>query len=217
MDRSNPYEAAFEAYLQNLGLGYVAVDEAKRTTLGDVPIKNLDFLVVGQGGRRLLVDIKGRRFPGGSRDKPRYVWENWATQDDLDGLRAWSEAFGDGSLPLFVFMYRIEPTVMLEETTDLWTWRDVKYLLRAVTLDDYVRSMRVRSPKWGTVNVPTAAFRALARPFRGFAFDADRPVPVEEPALHDEVEHRLVPEIVSLAAAADAGGDAEAGGPRDRV
>jgi hypothetical protein len=28
--------------------------------------------------------------------------------------------------------------------------------------------MRVRSPRWGTVALPTAAFRALVRPFRDY-------------------------------------------------
>lgn len=211
MDRSNPYEAAFEAYLQSLGLCYVAVDEAKRATLGDTPIKNLDFLVLGAGGSRLLIDIKGRRFPGGSAEKPRYIWENWATQDDIDGLRAWSDAFGPGYRSLFVFMYRIEPTIELEETADLWTWRDVKYLLRAVAVDDYVASMKIRSPKWGTVNIPSAAFRQLARPFRWFAFDAGGPRLDQEQWRHDEAENRLVPTILSFPAPANLSGDPATG------
>ncbi|MBX9680626.1 MAG: HYExAFE family protein [Gemmataceae bacterium] len=213
MDRSNPYEAAFEAYLQNLGLCYVAVDEAKRATLGDTPIKNLDFLVLGMGGSRLLIDIKGRRFPGGTADKPRYVWENWATQDDIDGLRAWSQAFGPGYQSLFVFMYRIGPTVLLDETADLWTCRDVKYLLRAVSVDDYVTSMKVRSPKWGTVSVPSAAFRTMAKPFRWFAIDAASGTPDQEAWEHDEVANRPVSEIFSLPPAANAGGNPASGSP----
>ena len=38
-------------------------------------------------------------------------------------------------------------------------------LLRAVEVNDYERHMRVRSPKWGTVALPTAAYRELVRPF----------------------------------------------------
>ena len=34
MDRSNPYEAAFEAYLKEQGLCHVAVDESRRAHLG---------------------------------------------------------------------------------------------------------------------------------------------------------------------------------------
>ena len=39
----------------------------------------------------------------------------------------------------------------------------------AVTVGAYRRYMRVRSPRWGTVSLPTAAFRAVVRPFRDFA------------------------------------------------
>src|SRR5207249_8288757 len=53
MDRSNPYETAFEAFLQEQGLCYVAVDETRRAILGDVPVKNLDFIVLGPTGAKL--------------------------------------------------------------------------------------------------------------------------------------------------------------------
>jgi len=213
MDRSNPYEAAFEAYLQSLGLCYVAVDEAKRAMLGETPVKNLDFLVLGVGGSRLLIDIKGRRFPGGKPEKPRYVWENWATQDDIDGLRTWSNAFGPGYLSLFVFMYGIQPTVALSETADLWTWRGVKYLLRAVEVEEYVAAMKVRSPKWGTVTIPSAVFRQLAKPFRWFAFDPAAAPLDQEAWRHDEAADRLVPKIFSFPPTADVGGDPASGSP----
>ena len=115
MDRNNPYEAAFEAYLKAKGLCYVGVDESRRAKLEDLPLKNLDFIVLGNRGVRLLIDVKGRQFPGGKPEKPRYVWENWATQEDLDGLRSWTGVFGPGYLAMFLFMYRIGPTVELPE------------------------------------------------------------------------------------------------------
>jgi hypothetical protein len=169
MDRSNHYEAAFEAYLRARRYGYVGVDEAHRSTLDDEPVKSLDFVVYGPNGSKLLVDVKGRRFPGGKKDKPRRVWESWSTRDDIDGLDRWAERFGDGYTGLLVFVYRIQPTVLLPlGTADLWLWRDRFYLLRAVAVDDYRRHMRVRSPRWGTVMLPTASFRELVRPFRDF-------------------------------------------------
>src|SRR5438067_2258594 len=60
MDRSNHYEAAFEAYLQWHKLCYVGVDETRRSRLGETPVKSLDFIVYGESGSRLLVDVKGR-------------------------------------------------------------------------------------------------------------------------------------------------------------
>ncbi|HEY2910060.1 MAG TPA: HYExAFE family protein, partial [Gemmataceae bacterium] len=113
MDRSNPYEAAFEAYLRARRLGYVAVDEAHRSTLDDEPVKSVDFIVHGANGAKLLVDVKGRRFPGGPKERPRRVWETWSTEEDIDGLDRWAERFGDGYRGLLVFVYRIRPMVLL--------------------------------------------------------------------------------------------------------
>src|SRR5262249_40469927 len=42
MDRSNHYEAAFEGYLRDQGVCYVAVDERRRALLDHVPLKSLD-------------------------------------------------------------------------------------------------------------------------------------------------------------------------------
>ena len=132
MDRSNPYEAAFEAYLNEHGLCYIGVDEKKRSFLDEMPVKNLDFVVLGSGGARLLVDVKGRRFPGGPPEKQRRVWENWSTQEDIRGLTSWMRLFGPGYLGLFVFMYRIGPQENLAEDMGdlgLWTWHETRYRL----------------------------------------------------------------------------------------
>ena len=173
MDRSNPYEAAFEAYLTAKGLCYVGVDEKKRSYLEDVPVKNLDFIVLGAPGTRLLIDVKGRRFPGGPPEKQRRVWENWSTQDDLDGLEQWAALSGPGYQGLLVFAYHLLPTIELPESTeDLWTWRGRRYLLRALDVADYRRHMRVRSPSWGTVTLPRAIFRELVKPLHHFTHHA---------------------------------------------
>jgi hypothetical protein len=169
MDRSNHYEAAFEAYLQWHRLCYVGVDEKRRAFLGDRPVKNLDFIVLGPGGSRLLIDVKGRRFPMGPEHKPRRVWECWSTREDVDGLESWVRLFGNDYLGLLVFMYELRPSVTIaEETPDLWTWRGRRYLLRTVPIDDYRQHMRVRSPKWGTVHLPGPVFRDLVRPLAAY-------------------------------------------------
>jgi hypothetical protein len=166
VDRSNRYESAFEEYLRQRGLPYIAVDESRRAVLaGGGPLKSLDFIVYGTRGCRLLVDVKGRKFPGKSGGKPRTTWECWSTRDDVDGLTRWQEIFGDGFDGVFVFMYELGPVVSLPaDTPDLWSWRGKRYLLRAVLVDDYRKHMRTRSPKWGTVGLPVAAFRAHVKP-----------------------------------------------------
>jgi hypothetical protein len=169
MDRANHYEAAVEAYLQWHRLGYVAVDETRRSPLDDEDVKSLDFIVYGQAGARLLVDVKGRRYPGGPPEKRRRVWESWSTRDDLDGLARWEEMSGPGYRGLLLFVYHLLPEVeMPDHLDDLWVWQGRRYLLRAVAASDYGRHIRVRSPKWGTVSVPRNAFRKLVRPFRWF-------------------------------------------------
>ena len=179
MDRNNHYESAFEAYLQWHRLCYVAVDETRRAMLGETRVKSLDFIVYGEGGSRLVVDVKGRRFPTGCKRRPRRVWECWSTRDDVDGLERWAELFGPGYQGLLVFTYLVLPSVQLpEDTADLWTWRGRRYLLRAVAVTDYRQHMRVRSPRWGTVSLPGAVFRELVRPLQYFTHGS--PSPSEE-------------------------------------
>jgi hypothetical protein len=166
MDRGNHYEAAFEEYLRDRALPYIAVDETRRATLGDGPVKSLDFIVYGVKGARLLVDVKGRRYPGKSGGKPRTTWECWSTKDDVDGLRKWQEIFGGGYEGAFVFMYELgEAVTVPADTPDQWTWRGNRYLLRSVLVDDYAAHMRSRSPKWGTVGLRTTDYRTLVKPF----------------------------------------------------
>ncbi|HTU90178.1 MAG TPA: HYExAFE family protein [Gemmataceae bacterium] len=169
MDRSNHYEASFEAYLQWHRLCYIAVDETRRPILGEAPVKSLDFIVFGENGSRLVVDVKGRRFPAGRPGKQRRVWECWSTRDDIDGLLRWVDLWGPGYQGLLVFSYHILPCVELPaDTEDLWTWHGRRYLLRAVEINDYQRHMRVRSPKWGTVTLPRAAYREMVQPLNHF-------------------------------------------------
>jgi hypothetical protein len=169
MDRSNHYEMAFEAYLQWHRLCYVAVDETRRAMLGETPVKSLDFIVHGENDCRLLIDVKGRRFPSGSEERPRMVWENWSTRDDIEGLTCWTELFGPGYQAVLVFAYQVSASVALpDDTDDLWTWKGRRYLLRAIAAEDYREHMRVRSPKWGTVHLPRQAFSRLVRPLHYF-------------------------------------------------
>jgi len=180
MKRSNEYEVAFEAYLQWLGLCYMAVDETRRSLMGEGRVKSLDFIVHGEGSR-LLVDVKGRRFPSMTRGKERRVWECWSTADDVSGLEQWAARFGPGYTGLLVFTYQLMPSVELpEDTDDLWEWHGQRYLFRAVAVGDYRQHMRVRSPRWGTVGLPGAVFRQLVRPLHHYTH-LDKPIPAECP------------------------------------
>lgn len=166
MKRDNHYEVAFESYLRARKVGYVAVNEAKRspTAEGEPGLKSVDFIVLGQA--RLVVDVKGRRFPGGSRDTPRLVWQNWATESDLDGLARWAAHLGPDYRGILAFVYHIGGAYSLPDgTPDLFEYGGSQYLARAIPAADYTAAMRRRSKKWGTVHLPTAEFRRLVRPF----------------------------------------------------
>jgi len=174
MDRTNHYELAFESFLQARRLCYVAVDETRRALLGDVPVKSLDFMVFGRDGARLVVDVKGRRFPGGTPKNPRRVWESWSFRDDVDGLQRWADLAGPGYRGLLVFSYQLHHKVEMDErTADLYCFRGRRYLFRAVEVRDYRKHMRVRSPRWGTVCLPLSVFRAVVRPLSDFVRTRD--------------------------------------------
>lgn len=155
------YEAAFQDYLLRRQVPYVAVDELRRAAFRDAKLKSFDFIVYSAQTTNWLVDIKGRRFPGGERG--RRSWQNWATQADLDGLAQWQQVFGQGFRALLLFAYWIDggdppPTEIVHD------FRDARYVFVGVPLDDYRVHARVRSPRWGTVNVPVAEFAKMMRP-----------------------------------------------------
>jgi hypothetical protein len=166
MNRDNHYEAAFEAFLRDRGIGFIAVDEARRTLLGDADVKSLDFIIVGPHDARLVVDVKGRRFPGGTSERPIKSWQNWSTVEDIDGLDTWAGTLGAGFRGVLAFVYHIlPPFVLAEDTPDTFTFRESTYLMRGVEISAYRRAMRRRSPRWGTVHLPSEAFRRMVRPF----------------------------------------------------
>lgn len=169
MDRANHYESAFEAYLQANKICYVAVDEQRRSSLGGEPVKSLDFIIYGENGLRFVVDIKGRKFPSGPPEKPRRVWECWSTVADIDGLERWAQISGPSFQGLLVFVYQLDESIEFDSRIpDLWNFRNHRYLARAVLVNDYRANMRVRSPKWGTVDLPGKVFRSLVRPLAEF-------------------------------------------------
>jgi hypothetical protein len=166
MDRSNHYEAAFEDYLRGHRLSYIGVDETRRSFLGAQPVKSLDFIVHDPQGGKWLIDVKGRRYPGGTPEHPRHTWECWSTREDVDSLQQWATCFGPGYRPLLVFMYHLQPFgTSLPDDEDLWTWQGRRYLLRAVPIETYRQFMHIRSPKWATVMLTANDFRRLSHPF----------------------------------------------------
>jgi len=190
MIRSNHYETAFEAYLRSRGVGFIAVDEARRSLLGPTDVKSLDFIIVGPESSKLVVDVKGRKFPGGSAENPRKVWQNWSTEDDVDGLNRWAGQFGAEFRGILAFVYQIVPPFCVaDDTPDRFVFKNDVYLMRAIEVTAYRSAMTARSAKWGTVHLPTEDFRRLVRPFSDFlqrpVMIPTTPLPQTVPVLDD--------------------------------
>ncbi len=160
-NRTNHYEAATEAYFRRLGIPYLAIDEQRRSLLGHVSVKNLDFVVTAPGGASWLVDVKGRRFPAG---RGRQFWKNWSTRDDLDSMARWEQLFGPRAAGLFVFAYHLVGRESPVPADQVFEFRGALYAFVGVRLIDYVRDARQISPRWQTLSLSTQRFRQCARP-----------------------------------------------------
>jgi hypothetical protein len=161
-NRDNHYEAAFEAYLRQRRLPYIAVDEARRSVVSDGSLKSLDFIVSPPGDVSWLVDVKGRRFPSG--DEHHQYWKNWSIRDDLRSLAAWQSHFGSGFCPLLVFAYHLVGDRSPLPREQLFEFRGGHYGFLGVRLSDYMPHARPPSDSWDTVAMPTGLFRRAARP-----------------------------------------------------
>lgn len=172
MDRYNHYETAFAALLRDRRVSFVPIDESRRSYEGNASVKSLDFIIHGSRGEQFVVDVKGRKFPGGKPEKPKRTWECWATQGDVDDAQLWASKFGPNYRALFVFSYHLVSDDMpLMEHDTLWNWQDKRYLLRAIPVDVYAQAMKVRSPKWGTVYLHSQDFHRLVRPLHDVLAD----------------------------------------------
>jgi hypothetical protein len=162
-DRSIHYEAAFEAFLRDRGVPYVAVDEAKKALFANARLKSFDFVVYSKNGPNLLVDVKGRSC----RNKTsRSGFETWTTEQDVNDLLQWEQVFGEGFKAVFTFVYWIDAPLSAEP--GMFAHRDRWYLITGIDLAEYRTHMRRRSAKWETVSLPANDFRSLARPLESW-------------------------------------------------
>lgn len=166
-DRSIHYEAAFEGFLRERGIPYVAVDEAKKALFSNAKLKSFDFVVYCKNGPNLLIDVKGRQLRNAAS---RRGFETWATERDITDLMQWEQVFGEGFKALITFMYWLKPapSAGAEPEPGVFTFRDRHYLLMGVELAEYRNHMRRRSAKWETVSLPAEDFRQLARPIESW-------------------------------------------------
>ncbi|MEI7766989.1 MAG: HYExAFE family protein [Phycisphaerae bacterium] len=156
--RTSHYEAAFELWLRQRGIAYVAVNEAKRTLLQSAKLKSFDFVVYRTDATNLIVDVKGRTASA------KGGLPNWVTREDIDDLRNWQELFGAGFQAYFVFMYQFPGDPRKAMTKELFHFNDKWYAGYALDAGAYRQHMRARSTSWGTVDLAPEAFSQVAVP-----------------------------------------------------
>jgi hypothetical protein len=164
----NHYERAFENWLIDHRIEYVAEYQRERVTVGDTDVKNFDFLLYPRG-QSIIVEIKGRAFKGTSLAKMG-GFECWVTAEDVDGLFKWRRILGPKHRAVFVFAYRMENVDVDFDGREVLDFDANKYVFFCVTLGDYRRFMKRRSPKWRTVTLPADKFRQCAKPLSDLLF-----------------------------------------------
>jgi hypothetical protein len=158
-DRSNHYEAAFDAWLRALKVPTLPIDETRRTFTAGETVKSLDFIVMRPRSGAVLIDVKGRSLKGG---KP--TLENWVRQEDVESLRRWKLSFGPGSVGLLAFVYEIETDAERAAFSDRFRHSEREYGCVGADVEDFAGRMKPRSTQWGTFSVPQTDFRKIIRP-----------------------------------------------------
>lgn len=166
--RRHHYEGAFEEYLRSRRIPYVAVDEARKALIpprtgGSTSLKSFDFVLYGPG-QNLLLEVKGRKIPLRRAGSPSGTgrFECWVTEEDIASLTAWETLFGEGFAAAIAFVYWCEAQPEMPLFEEIFEFRGRWYAIRLIRLAQYVRSMRPRSPRWRTVDLPGEAFKRLS-------------------------------------------------------
>ena len=157
----NHYEKAFQNWLIDRKIEHIALNDQKAIELGHTGIKSFDFLLQPGSGRKIIAEVKGRRFKGTSLEKLSSL-ECWVTAGDVDGLTKWREIFGSDSHAVFVFTYKIDNIDVDFDGQKVFDFDSNRYVFFCIRLDDYRKYMVRRSPKWRTVTLPADKFRQCA-------------------------------------------------------
>lgn len=157
----NHYERAFQNWLIDNRIQYIAIDEHKRAAFARCKVKSFDFLVYPANRQVIIAEVKGRKFKGASLAKLA-GFECWVTAEDVDGLVKWQQVFGQRYQAVFVFVYKIENIDVDFDGRDVFDFEADRYVFFTIKLDDYRSFMKRRSPKWQTVTLPADKFRQYA-------------------------------------------------------
>jgi hypothetical protein len=157
----NHYEKAFANFLSDNRIRYIAVDEQKRAALGRTNLKSFDYLLYPPNQSIIIAEVKGRKFAGATFANLS-GFECWVTTDDVDGLANWQQIFGPTHSAAFIFAYKIENVDVDFDGREVYDFKGLNYIFFCIKLADYIRFMKVRSPKWKTITLPANKFRLCA-------------------------------------------------------
>ena len=160
------YERAFASWLRERNIPYLSVDQLRRSSDDEGPIKNFDFLV-HHGSRHYIVDVKGRQFPQVSRGRETW-WENWIHYADLEGLFAWERHFGEGYEGLLVYCYWLQLSADESGAQKTISVADRDYLIVGIEAKRFAENCRKRSAKWQALSIPAKTFTSLIRPIERY-------------------------------------------------
>ena len=165
----NQYEQAFEGWLNEQRLRYRPVNQSKRAVFERNKIKSFDFLVYPEqsfnNASAVIVEVKGRLYKGSDVSALSNI-QCWTTMEDIHGLLAWQQAFAGAALYLayFIFAFRLEYPFLDSLPADAYEYDSEVFFFYAVSLDDYIRHMTVRSKSWQTITLTAADFRKFSIP-----------------------------------------------------
>lgn len=165
MDK-NRYELAFERFLRSRRRPFLSNRQERRFLLPNgSTLKNFDYIVSSAAGENWIVDVKGRRFPGGARSTK--YWKNWTTRDDLAGLLRWENILsvnGDQYIDrsAFVFAYWAPGPKFPAPKNKLFVDKGATYAFFVVPVKTFLAEAKFISPKWGTFEIPAKRFREVA-------------------------------------------------------
>lgn len=164
----NRYETVFERYLRAVKRPFLSNRQERRFDLDNgATLKNFDYLVSDAEGVNWIVDVKGRRFPGGLHSTK--YWKNWTTEDDLRGLLRWEQILSAGGdeycgRGAFVFAYLVTGERAPVPEEKIFIDRLERYAFLVVPLKTYIAEAKYISPKWKTYEIPAKRFQELAVP-----------------------------------------------------
>jgi hypothetical protein len=161
----NHYEKAFASWLIENQVEFISTADQHKPVFEHSELKSFDFLLCPTCGKKIIAEVKGRHFKGTTLANLSRL-ECWVTTEDVDGLSAWQKTLGPDYEATFIFAYRVQNVDVDFDGREMLDFNDDRYLFLAVSLVDYIKYMKQRSPKWRTVTLSADKFRLCARPVR---------------------------------------------------